>query len=221
MNKNIFRILGDLSHISSKCILIWAIHRNKSAEGTVLPPSRPCRMLLTDSFVGVSLLTQILYALVFVTRYLDLFRASGWGDVWNDFFKIFYIVSSFYIILLMMRMYPRTREKERAWKLALWSVGGSIVLAPIILPIFYGRYPYHWFTEVSRSLALLSNDLLIWCLLDVLGFFHHLGIRLRSSTAPAPTSNHRPHCNRLLLPSDAGLLSRLLHPKLACAWFWF
>lgn len=106
-------------------------------------------MILIDPFAGVSLLTQILYALVFVTRYLDLFRASGWGDVWNDFFKIFYIASSFYIILLMMKMYPRTREKERAWKLALWSVAGSIVLAPIILPIFYGRYPYHWFTEVS------------------------------------------------------------------------
>lgn len=33
MNMNIFRLLGDISHISSKCILIWAIHRNKSAEG--------------------------------------------------------------------------------------------------------------------------------------------------------------------------------------------
>ena len=30
---NVFRILGDVSHTISKCILIWAIHRNKSAEG--------------------------------------------------------------------------------------------------------------------------------------------------------------------------------------------
>lgn len=30
---NVFRILGDVSHALSKCILIWAIHRNKSAEG--------------------------------------------------------------------------------------------------------------------------------------------------------------------------------------------
>lgn len=30
---NVFRILADLSHIASKCILIWAIHSNKSAEG--------------------------------------------------------------------------------------------------------------------------------------------------------------------------------------------
>lgn len=30
---NVFRILGDVSHTVSKCILIWAIHSNKSAEG--------------------------------------------------------------------------------------------------------------------------------------------------------------------------------------------
>ncbi|KAF7334775.1 ER lumen protein retaining receptor [Mycena sanguinolenta] len=51
---NIFRLLGDLAHVASKCILIWSIHRNKSAE-------------------GISFLTQAMYALVFVTRYLDLF----------------------------------------------------------------------------------------------------------------------------------------------------
>lgn len=30
---NVFRILGDVSHTASKCILIWAIHVNRSAEG--------------------------------------------------------------------------------------------------------------------------------------------------------------------------------------------
>ena len=30
---NIFRIIGDVSHTVSKCILIWAIHSNRSAEG--------------------------------------------------------------------------------------------------------------------------------------------------------------------------------------------
>ncbi|KAJ6456496.1 ER lumen protein retaining receptor-domain-containing protein [Mycena sanguinolenta] len=50
---NIFRLLGDMAHVVSKCILIWSIHKNKSAE-------------------GISFLTQAMYALVFVTRYLDL-----------------------------------------------------------------------------------------------------------------------------------------------------
>jgi hypothetical protein len=28
-------------------------------------------------------------------------------------------------------VYVRARERERAWKLGLWSVAGSLVLAPI------------------------------------------------------------------------------------------
>lgn len=34
---NIFRILADVSHTLSKCILVLAIHANRSAEGEQLP----------------------------------------------------------------------------------------------------------------------------------------------------------------------------------------
>lgn len=30
---NVFRVLGDIAHLASVCVLVWAIHRNKSAEG--------------------------------------------------------------------------------------------------------------------------------------------------------------------------------------------
>jgi len=36
---NVFRILADVTHALSKCILIIAIHRNHSAEGMQPPPS--------------------------------------------------------------------------------------------------------------------------------------------------------------------------------------
>ena len=65
----IFRILGDCSHMASKIILITSIHRNRSAE-------------------GVSMITQILYTVVFCARYLDIFRET-W--IWNLMFKIIYI----------------------------------------------------------------------------------------------------------------------------------
>lgn len=93
----------------------------------------------------------MLYAAVFVGRYLDLFRADGWYSFYLVFFKLFYIISSFYIILLMMKVYPRTREQEKAWKLGLWSLGGSFVLAPIGTLLSFGGFPSHWFTEVSRK----------------------------------------------------------------------
>ncbi len=33
----VFRIAADLSHITAKCILIFSIHRNRSAEGLSVP----------------------------------------------------------------------------------------------------------------------------------------------------------------------------------------
>lgn len=114
---NIFRILGDVSHTVSKLILIWAIHSNKSAE-------------------GVSLLTQLLYILVFGSRYLDLFWVAPGYNLWNFVLKIFYIASSVYIVFIMMRMFARTREKEYGWKLAIWSLVGSTLGAPVVCIVF-------------------------------------------------------------------------------------
>ena len=114
----LFRILGDLSHLSAKGILIFAIHRNRSAE-------------------GVSLITQALYALVFCTRYLDIFREK---ILWNFLFKIIYIVSSFYTIGLMQWVFPRSRERELAWKMGAGVLAVSAALSPFMMMIF----EQHW-----------------------------------------------------------------------------
>lgn len=79
------------------------------------------------------MITQILYAIVFCTRYLDIFQESV---PWNIFFKIFYITSSFYIIAIMKWVYPRSREKELAWKLGAVVVVLSLLLSPIGMLIF-------------------------------------------------------------------------------------
>jgi len=57
---------------------------------------------------------------------------------WNFVLKLFYITSSAYIVFLMLRIYARTREKEYGWKLALWSLGGSLISAPIVDLIIRG-----------------------------------------------------------------------------------
>ncbi|KAK0391728.1 hypothetical protein NLU13_1227 [Sarocladium strictum] len=140
---NIFRIIGDLSHASSKCILIFAIHRNRSAE-------------------GVSLITQLLYALVFCTRYLDVFVESY---VWNLVFKIFYLLSSFYILGIMQWLYPRSREREIAWKLGAIVLGGSLILSPFVMMIFersWGFMRWLWvFSEILESVCVLPQLLLL------------------------------------------------------------
>ena len=151
MNMNVFRILGDVSHTASKCILIWAIHNNKSAE-------------------GVSLITQMLYIVVFLSRYLDIFWTPPQLYLWNFVLKIFYISSSIYIIILMTRVYARTREREKGWRLGGYAAGGSLILGPIVTLIFKrwgGSTPYQvWFKTPSSHLdrcAALANRCLARC----------------------------------------------------------
>ncbi|KAI4285036.1 MAG: hypothetical protein L6R38_000988 [Xanthoria sp. 2 TBL-2021] len=145
---NVFRILGDLSHTVSKCILIWAIHANRSAE-------------------GVSLITQILYAVVFCSRYLDLFWTKPSHMPWNFVLKLFYLGSSFYIILLMTRVYARTREREKAWKFGSFCLAGSTVAAPLVLLIFekWHHYDFHlvmWtLSEILESVCVLPQLILL------------------------------------------------------------
>ncbi|KAK4034151.1 ER lumen protein retaining receptor-domain-containing protein [Parachaetomium inaequale] len=141
----IFRIAADMSHITAKCILVFSIHRNRSSE-------------------GVSLLTQLFYALVFVTRYTDLFRESY---AWNYFFKVFYLLSSFYTIAIMRFVYPRTREREVAWKLSALILAGCLILSPFVMLIFdpsdwWSFQEYLWvFSQVLESLCVLPQLLLL------------------------------------------------------------
>lgn len=112
----------------SKGILIFSIHRNRSAE-------------------GVSLVTQGLYAIVFCSRYLDLFAERS---AWNAIFKVTYIVTSFYILGVMQWLFPRSREREISWKLGAIILGGSLALSPFIMMIFESKRRWGFLT-VGRS----------------------------------------------------------------------
>ena len=147
---NAFRILGDVSHTVSKCILIYAIHANSSAE-------------------GVSLITQVLYAAVFCTRYYDLisahpFRAHAAFILWWNFaLKIFYITSSFYIVYIMLRVYARTHERDRAWRLGAACLAGSLLLAPFAMLALAGRDRWSfWEVSCPLSTPLCGRSLYVW-----------------------------------------------------------
>ena len=74
----------------------------------------------------------MLYAFVFCTRYLDLFTVKPSFSYWNFVLKIFYITSSLYIIAIMLRVFPRTREREKAWKFGGLCFFGSLALSPLV-----------------------------------------------------------------------------------------
>ncbi|CAK7221926.1 hypothetical protein SEUCBS140593_004727 [Sporothrix eucalyptigena] len=142
---NAFRITGDCLHLLSKCILIFSIHRNRSAE-------------------GVSLITQILYAIVFCSRYINIFHETS---PWNMFFKVFYITTSFYIIVMMRWVYPRSRELELAWKMGGTILLGSLIISPFGMLIFLSKYMWNFtmwlwsFSEILESVAVLPQLLLL------------------------------------------------------------
>ncbi len=66
---------------------------------------------------------------------------------------MFYITSSIYIIIIMRWIYPRTREKEMAWKMGAIVALGSLLLSPFAMLIFEGG---HWGLQTVRS--LISDD---------------------------------------------------------------
>ncbi len=82
---NIFRLTGDLFHVISIVILILRLRATKNA-------------------VGISVKTQELYLIVFVSRYLDLF--TRFYSIYNSVMKILYISSTAYIIYMILYTEP-------------------------------------------------------------------------------------------------------------------
>ena len=87
---NIFRFVGDLSHLASIFILLYAIEQNRSTN-------------------GLSLKTQALYVVVFLTRYLNLF--TKFYSIYNTLLKIVFIASSIYTVYVMVYKYKNQFKK--------------------------------------------------------------------------------------------------------------
>jgi len=76
---NIFRISADMLHVVSFCIILL-------------------RMLQLKTCAGLSVKTQILYAVVFTCRYLDLF--TNFYSMYNTVLKILFLACTYFIIYL-------------------------------------------------------------------------------------------------------------------------
>ncbi|KAH9533586.1 hypothetical protein CY35_18G060200 [Sphagnum magellanicum] len=90
---NIFRLAADMTHLMSIVVLLLKIHTIKSCA-------------------GISLKTQELYALVFATRYLDLFTV--FLSLYNTVMKLIFLGSSFSIVWYMRnhKVVRQTYDKD-------------------------------------------------------------------------------------------------------------
>lgn len=87
---NIFRLIGDLSHLLAIVLLLLKIWKTRSCA-------------------GISGRSQILFALVFITRYLDLF--THFISVYNTVMKVFYLSSSIGTIYLIYVKFKATYDR--------------------------------------------------------------------------------------------------------------
>ncbi|XP_029177829.1 ER lumen protein-retaining receptor [Nylanderia fulva] len=86
---NIFRLLGDLSHLLAIIILLLKIWKTRSCA-------------------GISGKSQILFAIVYTSRYLDLF--TTFISAYNTFMKIIFIVASLATVFLMYVKFKATYD---------------------------------------------------------------------------------------------------------------
>lgn len=79
------------------------------------------------SLLGVSLKTQELYVLVFVTRYLDLF----WNflSLYNSVMKVIFLTATIATVYLMRFKYKHTYDKEHDTFRVLFLIIPCTVLA--------------------------------------------------------------------------------------------
>lgn len=130
-----FRVLGDLSHLASICILLHKMVQLKSCS-------------------GISFKSQALYFLVYITRYLDLFVTTS---IYNAVFKILFIGAQGYIIYLMVNAYKPTNDPNLDTFRVQYLLGGAAVVA-VVFPYEYSFMEILWaFSIWLEAVAILPQ----------------------------------------------------------------
>ncbi|KAK4747175.1 hypothetical protein SAY87_026212 [Trapa incisa] len=139
---NIFRFSGDMMHLFSILVLLLKIHTIKSCA-------------------GISLKTQELYAIVFVTRYLDLF--TDYVSFYNSTMKIIFLGSSFSIVWYMRhhnivrRSYDKDQDTFRHYFLVL----PCLLMALLINERFTFKEVMWSFSLFLEAVAILPQLVLL------------------------------------------------------------
>ncbi|KAG6793238.1 hypothetical protein POTOM_002435 [Populus tomentosa] len=139
---NIFRLVGDMTHLASVLVLLLKIHTIKSCA-------------------GISLKTQELYALVFATRYLDIF--THYVSFYNTVMKLIFLGSSFSIVWYIRRhkLVRRSYDKDHDTFRHLFLVLPCLILALLIHEKFTFREVTWTFSLYLEAVAILPQLVLL------------------------------------------------------------
>lgn len=107
---NIFRLLGDLSHVLAIVLLLLKIWKTRSAA-------------------GISGKSQVLFAIVYITRYLDVFFT--FISVYNTLMKVLFVSASCTTVFFIFQKFKPTYDGNHDTFRVEFAVVPSMVLALI------------------------------------------------------------------------------------------
>jgi ER lumen protein retaining receptor len=114
----------------------------------------------SKSVAGISFKTQAIYALVYVTRYLDILYRP-WASWYNLFFKIVFISTSVYTLYLMQNKYRPSHNRNIDTFKVEYLLGGSAVMA-LIFNLEFSVSEIVWaFSIWLESVAVLPQLFMI------------------------------------------------------------
>ncbi|KAB5516145.1 hypothetical protein DKX38_026793 [Salix brachista] len=177
---NIFRLAGDMTHLASVLVLLLKIHTIKSCAGILYISDDVHSNLLNflvyvqqiekekenplegiKSRICISLKTQELYALVFASRYLDIFY--HYVSFYNTMMKLIFLGSSFSIVWYIRRhkLVRRSYDKDHDTFRHYFIVLPCLLLALLIHEKFTFRMVMWTFSLYLEAVAILPQLVLL------------------------------------------------------------
>merc|ERR1719154_450438 len=133
---NLFRLCGDLSHLLAVILLLLKIWKTRSCA-------------------GISGKSQILFLVVFVTRYLDLL--TSFISLYNTTMKIFFIGSAAATVYLMYMKFKATYDGNHDTFRVEFLLGPAVLLALVLNHEFSVMEILWTFSIYLESVAILPQ----------------------------------------------------------------
>ncbi|KAK2972850.1 hypothetical protein RJ640_028378 [Escallonia rubra] len=139
---NVFRLAGDMTHLLSIVVLLLKIRTMKSCA-------------------GISLKTQELYVIVFLTRYLDLF--TKYYSFYNTVMKLVFLGTSIAIVWYMRYHKPvkLTYDKDQDTFQHYFLILSCLALALLVHRAFFVIEVLWTFSVYLEAVAILPQLVLL------------------------------------------------------------
>ncbi|PAA73839.1 hypothetical protein BOX15_Mlig007604g1, partial [Macrostomum lignano] len=137
---NIFRLLGDMSHLAGIVLLLHKIWTSRSVS-------------------GISGKSQVCFCLVFLTRYLDMF--TSFVSLYNTLMKMFFISSSIATVFMMYGRFKSSYDSNHDTFELKFLIAPAALLALVANHEFSFLEVLWTFSIYLESVAILPQLFLI------------------------------------------------------------